>query len=1006
MEITEEWVRGLTGWKPFKEGKSLADQGLVTNFKRTGDILQGSLSEGRLKLRPIVKIAGPSDVRVQCACPEHRAGGGICAHAVAVLLASLHGAKAPPAGSAADRPTTQTPATAWRVILSPRLAVELAEGKLSFRMLPAEATPSAADLRLHKWLAARNLRPGPQALRVAGADCADFLDTLSGHPKVEIEGQKGAFAISTEPAPPLRLADSRHEGSNVTLELAADELRRTLIRWGDSPAWIAAESLQRLPARSNGAAWLDRTIALAATGRLKLPLADFLENFDAWLDLFESPPPGWLGGLRLAGAEPGFELELDGSLDLLRARLLVRYPGLSARPMPEGGEAIPGLPGISSDGHLIARHRHAEEQAVRRLRTLGFETLGSARFQLRGHEAILDLMANALPALRREWTVTEGPEFRQAARRVHIVRPEIRETTWQGGTLSFELSFQTNSGKALSPGELRRLLQGGRRSARLANGAELVVSRSYEEWVEPLLDELDLGPATTPFQASKAQAIALRKLREKLCNPLPTNHQNALEKQPDESFAAVGLKADLRPYQFTGASWLIERLNDLHGALLADEMGLGKTIQTIAAICHFNQISSTPTLVVAPTSLLGNWMRELGHFAPKLKALLFHGANRDEKRDLVGKADVIVTSYSTLVRDLAFHLQSNYRLVVADEASLLRNPEADASKAMCKIPAEARLALSGTPVENRPQDLWSIFRFVAPGYLGERADFKERYEVESHGDSAARRGTLERLRIRISPFFLRRTKGEVASDLPDKIEIDEWLDLNENQAALYRGMARAGLAEHERIQEKQGEKASAMHLLTLLLRLRQICVDPALLNLEAEKCPPSAKIERLLEILQERQESRSKTLVFSQFSKNLQLIETRISDRCGRVFRLDGATRNRQELVDKFQAEPGAAVFLISLKAGGYGLNLTAADTVVHLDPWWNPAVEAQATDRAHRIGQTCPVTVYRLLSRDTVEERVRRMQERKRAIVAATTDEAAEIPRNWTLEELEDLLR
>jgi SNF2 family DNA or RNA helicase len=344
--------------------------------------------------------------------------------------------------------------------------------------------------------------------------------------------------------------------------------------------------------------------------------------------------------------------------------------------------------------------------------------------------------------------------------------------------------------------------------------------------------------------------------------------------------------------------------------------------------------------------------------------------------------------------------------VVADEASLLRNPDSDASKAICKIPTEARLALSGTPVENRPQDLWAIFRFVAPGYLGARADFKERYETTSSGDETPRRGALERLRLRISPYFLRRTKEEVAKDLPDKIEIDEWLDLSEGQATLYAGMARAGLAEHERIQEKQGEGAGAMHLLTLLLRLRQVCVDPGLLELEADKAPGSAKIERLLEILGERVDNSGKTLVFSQFAKNLRAIDKRLGDRFGKVFRLDGETRNRQEMVDRFQRESGAAVFLISLKAGGYGLNLTAADTVVHLDPWWNPAVEAQATDRAHRIGQTRPVTVYRLLTRGTVEERVRHMQERKRAVIDAATGEPSELPRNWTHRDLEELLR
>jgi len=294
--------------------------------------------------------------------------------------------------------------------------------------------------------------------------------------------------------------------------------------------------------------------------------------------------------------------------------------------------------------------------------------------------------------------------------------------------------------------------------------------------------------------------------------------------------------------------------------------------------------------------------------------------------------------------------------------------------------------------------------------LGDRKDFRERYEVATtDGDPKASAGLMERLRLRISPFVLRRTKSQVAKDLPDKIEIDEWLTLADDQAALYASLARSGLDELERIREQQGEGASRMHLLTLLLRLRQTCVDPGLLEIPGRKDSNAVKIERLLELLSERSENSGKTLVFSQFAKNLRRIEERLQDRFGKVFRLDGSTRNRQSLVDSFQSEPGPAVFLISLKAGGYGLNLTAADAVVHLDPWWNPAVEAQATDRAHRIGQSRPVTVYRLMTRDTVEERVRRMQDKKRALIDATTGDSSEsdgVPSNWTSDDLEGLLR
>src|SRR5690606_9366402 len=379
------------------------------------------------------------------------------------------------------------------------------------------------------------------------------------------------------------------------------------------------------------------------------------------------------------------------------------------------------------------------------------------------------------------------------------------------------------------------------------------------------------------------------------------------------------------------------------------EMGLGKTIQAIASINHFNQINEGTSLIVVPASLVDNWQAELSKFAPHLSCVALHGSDRDRLRETAQNADIVVTSYSTLVRDLAYHLKRVYCLVVADEASLIRNATTDTAKSLCKLQANARLALTGTPIENRIGDLWSLFQFVAPGYLGTFTDFKARYE----GADQDSRSALQRLRLRISPFVLRRTKAEVAKDLPEKIEVDEWLTLDPEQERLYASLARSGLNEIDKIRREQGAEAGRMHLLTLLLRLRLTCVNPGLLDLPPERNVPSIKLQRLGEILNEQFESGKKTLVFSQFAENLRQIEQQWDSRYGKTWVLDGSSRNRLELVEEFQRYEGPAVFLISLKAGGYGLNLTAANTVIHLDPWWNPAVEAQATDRAHRIGQT-----------------------------------------------------
>jgi superfamily II DNA or RNA helicase len=1010
MEITEDWVRGLTGWKPFKEGKAMAEQSMVAGFKQAGGLLQGTLREGRQTLRPVVKIAGPSDVRVQCGCAEHRATGGVCAHAVAVLLAGIvRGSAATPADPVPPRGASP-PAdpVAWEIHLSPRLATEGREGKISARLVPAaRAAVSPADRAICEWLVARGAGGGPQAFRLDGAEAADWLDRAAGHPRVRIEASDTLIRINPEPEAPLRLALSRLEKDRVVLELDAAEKRRRLIRWGTSPAVLDRDRLARLPAAGD-AAWLRQVFELAQEGRLVLEAEDFVRRLDAWMDLFESPHPGWLGGLRLTAAAPRFELELEGSLDALDATLSVRYPGLEACPLPDPGEDMPGLPRLTAEGWVDARQPEAEELARRRLISSGFGTVGHrSRFQLRGRDAVMGFLADHLPALRREWRIREGERFRSAAARVHVLRPEIEEFQGRGGSLSFELSFQTTAGQRIPATELRRILAGGKRRVTLKSGAELIIARDCDEVVQPLLADLGIARMEDRFQPGEAASILLQNLRENIHNAIGMNapiHSNSLR---SEEITNVGLSATLRPYQTEGAGWLVSRLKRLGGALLSDEMGLGKTIQTIACINHLKRLSpgAGPALVVAPTSLLGNWMAELKRFAPELKCLRFHGAERDHLRDQVDQVDLIVTSYQTLARDLAFHLSREYRLVVADEASLLRNPDAEISKALARVRAHGRIALTGTPVENRVDDLWSIFRFIAPGYLGDRVDFRERYAFAREMTAPADRG-LERLRWRISPFVLRRTKDQVAKDLPDKVEIDEWLTLSDKQAELYASVARAGLAEWERVRERQGEGAGRMHLLTLLLRLRQICVDPELLKISEAADSNSVKIERLLELLQERFENGLKTLVFSQFAENLRGIQKRLGDEFGQVFRIDGSVRDRQKLVDSFQTTAGPAVFLISLKAGGYGLNLTAADTVVHLDPWWNPAVEAQATDRAHRIGQTRPVTVYRFLTRDTVEERVRRMQDRKRAIIEAATGSGEdESPQNWTTADLTALL-
>ena len=456
---------------------------------------------------------------------------------------------------------------------------------------------------------------------------------------------------------------------------------------------------------------------------------------------------------------------------------------------------------------------------------------------------------------------------------------------------------------------------------------------------------------------------------------------------------------------------MTDRVQRFGGALLADDMGLGKTVQTIALIERVfadGGQDSEVVLVVATASLLGNWQAEFARFAPGRRVRILHGSGRDAEREKVQPGEVVLTSYGTLARDLAWHLKRDYRAVVVDEASLMRNPDTDHAKAVSKLRATCRVALTGTPIENGIKDLWSIFRFIQPGWLGGREDFKDRYETPlAAGESSA--AVIERLRLKISPFLLRRTKEQVAPELPSKLFIDEFCDLSADQQSVYKELLIEGRKRVDAIADSGNKGAARMQMLTALLRLRQTCCDLALLGndkfnqlLVARR---SAKLQRLLELIEEAVNGNHRMLIFSQFQKQLLEIEKCVEERGWGHLRLDGQSRNRQQLVDRFQQPDGPPVFLISLKAGGYGLNLTAADTVVHFDPWWNPAAEAQATDRAHRIGQTRPVTVYRLLTRGTVEEKVVRLQAKKRELASAIDENGAGDAAGWSMDELESML-
>ncbi|WP_089728590.1 DEAD/DEAH box helicase [Candidatus Thiosymbion oneisti] len=468
----------------------------------------------------------------------------------------------------------------------------------------------------------------------------------------------------------------------------------------------------------------------------------------------------------------------------------------------------------------------------------------------------------------------------------------------------------------------------------------------------------------------------------------------------------TGLATELRPYQRRGLDWLqFLREYDL-GGILADDMGLGKTVQALAHLLVEQEggRADHPSLVVAPTSLMFNWQREAERFAPSLKVLLLHGPERRRRFAAIPDHDLVLTTYPLLFRDREALGAHAYHLLILDEAQAIKNPRSKAAQAAGSLEARYRLCLTGTPLENHLGELWSLFDFLLPELLGDERRFRRlfRTPIERYGDAHRQ----EQLRRRVTPFLLRRTKEAVATELPAKTEILRQVPLANDQRDLYETLR---LAMDERVRQEvalKGLARSGIIILDALLKLRQVCCDPRLVALaSARKVKGSAKLELLMTLLPELRDEGRRVLLFSQFTSMLALIEDELMRSGLRenqdFVKLTGRTRNRALPVDRFQAGE-VPLFLISLKAGGSGLNLTAADTVIHYDPWWNPAAERQATDRAHRIGQDKPVFVYKLLTEGTVEQRVAELQARKQALADAMLAGGGAAAGSLTAEDLE----
>jgi non-specific serine/threonine protein kinase len=631
--------------------------------------------------------------------------------------------------------------------------------------------------------------------------------------------------------------------------------------------------------------------------------------------------------------------------------------------------------------------------------------LGPAAFSLRARTHPFDFLMHSIPLMVKAGFEIFGEESLRSAK---INRNPPRVTlTIASGIDWFELQAVVEYGdQAISLKEVRKAIRNGDRYVKLADGS---VGQIPDDWLERyrhlfnLAEETGTGYRVSDFHLSLLDELVAEAGDIQIPPDLP---ERIARLRNFERITPVpvpqGFTGELRPYQKAGLDWLHFLYDYGFGGLLADDMGLGKTIQALAFIQSLKEYgkSRSACLLVVPKSLLTNWQREASRFAPGLKILEYVGQFRRKGEAVFDDYDIVLTTYGTMLRDIETLREYRFGLAILDESQAIKNALAQSAKAARLLNADHRLAMTGTPVENNTFELWSQFAFLNPGLLGSLDYFKQNFAtpIESQGDEA----TAAILRRLVNPFILRRTKEQVAPELPPRTERIIYIDMEPAQKKIYTHTRDRYRAELLGLIETNGMNDARMKILEGLLRLRQACIHPILL--EPTYRGPSAKFELLFETIDDLLAERHKALIFSQFVGALKLVRAELDQRKIPYAYLDGQTQDRQTQVDLFQENPKIPLFLLSLKAGGVGLNLTAADYILHIDPWWNPAVETQAADRAHRIGQDKPVFIYKFIARQSVEEKILELQERKKELVEQLISAEGGIFKSLTADDVRDL--
>ena len=1060
LPFTRKTLESWAGPKVLRDAQVMVAQDLVVEAVFEPPLVTGTVFSNNRPLKTALKLLPDGYVENLCPCWANKERGVICNHVIALCLelvrrstdpereakalaemkhaarvAALDESKyirrvAPDLPGAIPASLVLTPEKGWMAAWrNGRIPVTCA---LAYRgkVTPLDQVPCVLPFTLGKQDEAilfvlEDIAEGPARgrLELAPHDFLNILRLHAGKPLPNPDGRP--ITVNSTAMTTLVRLDLDHENGELIL-MAHTELpfmavgefpfymvaRKTGWAYGADNLWPLANilpepyhAIYREPviiARSDVPRFLNQELPLLS--------AQTRVESDLSADLFTFEP-----GI------PKMKLRVRGSPASLAATLFARYGEIelvACKPDPKEHFSIPDPNDLM---RYSIRNLAREHKALEQLAPAGFTgERGDLLENVVGSRLVHNFLGSHLPALRRRgWTVElegkvapymDGISF--ATPVVHV--DDAKSDQW----FDIGFDFETQEGASLSQADIHLALRKGDSFFEMGDKTYLIDSESVHAMQNIFNDcasqdgdlpgHFRLANIYAPFVKSALEALDGIDVEDTPSWRTRASQVNrTLEIEPVQIGEPLG--SILRPYQKYGVSWL--RFMEANGfcGLLADEMGLGKTLQALAWLQlqrEHPEARGRPALIVCPTSLVENWSEEAAKFVPNLKVLNLTGAERQDRWAQLDQTDIAVTSYAILRRDVDKFAAYEFSAAILDEAQHIKNRSTQNSLAAKQLKAYQRLVLTGTPIENGVSDLWSIMDFLMPGYLGNHAAFKYHYEDPIAEGAADGEVAQAKLRKKLHPFFLRRLKSEVAKDLPPKIQKISACNLTADQQAVYREMLATSRQKITGMVAEQGFNKCRMEVLTILLRLRQICCHLDLLklpNLVAKN--PSAKLDLFFELLEEALDGGHRILVFSQFVGMLTILRKEL-DRQGIAYcYLDGSTKERMKVVHQFNSQREIPIFLISLKAGGTGLNLTGADMVIHFDPWWNPAVEDQATDRAYRIGQKKTVYSIKLITRGTVEEKVVAMQRKKQAVIDATLTTDEGVMQNFTWSDIQELL-